>query len=91
MADSQPPQQLLEFPCSFAVKVMGLNENDYPAYVLAVGQKHVAGLDQRCISTRLSKNAKYIAVTLTFLAHNKEQIDNIYLELNASDRTKMAL
>jgi len=91
MGDSPQQEQLLEFPCSFAVKVMGLNDNDYPGYVLEVGQKYVAGLDRSCISTRLSKNEKYIAVTLTFLAHNKEQIDNIYLELNASDRTKMAI
>jgi len=91
MTKKQNNEQLLEFPCSFAVKVMGLNENDYPGFVLEIAQKHVAGLDRDCISIRPSKNGKYIAVTLTFLALNKEQIDNIYIELNASNRTKMAL
>ena len=81
----------IAFPCTFPLKVMGLNEQDYPGFVLAVGQKYVQGLDQSSIKTRLSKNGKYIAVTMTFLAQNREQIDNIYLELNASERTKMAI
>lgn len=89
MTDEKP--ELLEFPCSFALKVMGINADDYPGFVLEVAQKHVAGLDRDCISSRLSKNEKYVAVTLTFLAQNQQQIDNIYLELNASDRTKMAI
>lgn len=91
MTNKENQEQLLEFPCSFAVKVMGINDNDYPGFVLEVAQKYVAGLDRDCVSSRLSKNGKYIAVTLTFLAQSKEQIDNIYIELNASDRTKMAL
>jgi uncharacterized protein len=81
----------MKFPCTFPLKVMGLNKNDYPAYVLEVGQKYIQGIDQSNIKTRLSKSEKYIAVTLTFLATNKSQIDNIYLELNASDRTYMAI
>lgn len=89
--DSGDKMELMEFPCSFDVKVMGINTDDYPGFVLGVAQKHVAGLDRSAISSRLSKNEKYVAVTLTFLAQSREQIDNIYLELNASERTKMAL
>ncbi len=82
---------LMEFPCTFPLKVMGLNTDNYPDYVLSVAQKHINGIDECCVKTRLSKSEKYIAVTVTFLAQSKEQIDNVYLELNASDRTKMAI
>jgi putative lipoic acid-binding regulatory protein len=81
----------MTFPCSFPLKVMGLNENDYPAYVLEVGKKYIQGIDKTNIKTRLSKSEKYVAVTLTFLATDKAQIDTIYQELNASDRTYMAI
>jgi uncharacterized protein len=81
----------MEFPCTFPLKVMGLNEDDYSRFVLKVAKKYVNGIDESNIKTRASKNGKYIAVTLTFLAQNREQIDNIYLELNASERTKMAI
>jgi len=81
----------MEFPCTFPLKVMGLNKDNYPEFVLDTAKKYINGIDKSNLKTRLSKNEKYIAVTLTFLAQNKEQIDNIYLELNASDRTKMAI
>jgi len=81
----------MEFPCTFPLKVMGLNEDDYPGFVLDVGKKYINGIDESNIKTRESKNGKYIAVTLTFLAQSREQIDNIYIELNASNRTKMAI
>lgn len=89
--DQQTEELLMKFPCTFPLKVMGLNSDDYPGFVLSIAQKYINGLDDSCLKTRLSKNEKYIAVTVTFLAQNKQQIDNIYLELNASERTKMAI
>ncbi|MFK5894272.1 MAG: DUF493 domain-containing protein [Pseudomonadota bacterium] len=82
---------LMDFPCTFPLKVMGLNTDDYPGFVLDIAKKYINGIDKSNLKTRLSKNEKYIAVTLTFLAHSREQIDNVYLELNASERTKMAI
>ncbi len=87
----QTEQLVIDFPCTFPLKVMGLNKDDYPGFVLEIAKKHINGIDKSCLKTRLSKNKKYIAVTLTFLAHSKQQIDNVYLELNASERTKMAI
>jgi len=87
----QTEELVIDFPCTFPLKVMGLNTDNYPGFVLEVAKKYINGIDESCLKTRLSKNEKYIAVTLTFLAHNREQIDNVYLELNASDRTKMAI
>ncbi|MFK5984136.1 MAG: DUF493 domain-containing protein [Pseudomonadota bacterium] len=89
--NQEAEQLLMEFPCTFPLKVMGLNKDNYPAFVLATAQKHIMGLDQSCLKTRLSKSEKYVAVTITFLAHSKQQIDNIYLELHANKRTKMAI
>lgn len=81
----------MEFPCTFPLKVMGLNEDDYPGFVLEVGKKHVPEIDESCVRTRPSRNGKYIAVTLTFTAQSRQQIDNIYLDLHQNHRTKMAI
>lgn len=88
---SETDELQMEFPYTFPLKVMGLNEDNYPNFVLDVAKKYINGIDESHVKTRQSKNGKYIAVTLTFLAQSREQIDNIYLELNASERTKMAI
>ena len=83
--------KLMDFPCDFSLKVMGENINDYPAYVLSVCQKHVDGVTEKCVSTRLSSNSKYIAVTVKLIATSRKQLDELYIELNACKQTKMAL
>ncbi len=83
--------QLMHFPCDFSLKVMGENIDNYPDYVLSVCQQHVQGVSQSCLHTRPSRNGKYIAVTIKLVATSRKQLDDLYLELNAHERTKMAL
>lgn len=83
--------KLMTFPCDFALKVMGEDINDYPAYVLSICQKHVEGITQSCVHTRPSRNGKYIAVTVQLVANSRQQLDELYIELNAYEHTKMAL
>jgi len=83
--------KLMTFPCDFALKVMGENINDYSAYVLSICQKHVEGVTDSCVHTRPSRNGKYIAVTVQLVVTSREQLDDLYIELNAYEHTKMAL
>ena len=83
--------KLLHFPCDFALKVMGEDIDNYPAYVLSVCQKHVKGVTAQCVHTRPSRNGKYIAVTVQLVATSRQQLDDLYIELNAYKHTKMAL
>ncbi len=83
--------QLMHFPCDFSLKVMGENIDNYPDYVLSVCQQHVQGVSQSCLHTRPSRNGKYIAVTIKLVATSRKQLDDLYIELNAHERTKMAL
>ncbi len=89
--DSIDEDQLMTFPCDFALKVMGLNIDDYSAYVLSVCQKHVNDVTSDCVHTRPSRNGKYIAVTVQLIATSRQQLDELYIELNAYKHTKMAL
>lgn len=91
VSDSIDEDQLMHFPCEFALKVMGENTNNYPAYVLSVCQKHVAGVTESGLHTRPSSTGKYIAVTVQLLATSRKQLDDLYIELNSHQQTKMAL
>ncbi len=90
-SDSIDNDQLMNFPCDFDLKVMGDNRNDYPAYVLSVCQKHITGINETNMHTRLSSSGKYIAVTIKLVATSRKQLDDLYIELNNHKQTKMAL
>jgi len=91
MTNAVMDEERIDFPCHFPLKVMGLNQDDYPAFVLQVTQKHVQGISAADMHTRLSRNGKYIAVTITFDAQSREQLDALYRELNACERTRWTL
>jgi len=90
-SESIDEDQLMHFPCDFALKVMGENSNNYADYVLSVCQQHVEGVTKSCVHTRPSRNGKYIAVTVQLVATSRQQLDDLYIELNNHEQTKMAL
>lgn len=90
-SESIDEDKLMHFPCEFALKVMGEDIDNYSDYVLSVCQKHVQGVTDECVHTRPSRNGKYIAVTVKLVATSRQQLDDLYIELNAYKHTKMAL
>jgi len=90
-SESIDEDQLMHFPCEFALKVMGENQDSYEDYVLSVCQQHVAGVSKKDVHTRPSRTGKYIAVTVNLVVQSRQQLDDLYIELNAYKYTKMAL
>lgn len=78
------------FPCSFPVKVMGRNSEAFSSVVKDIFQKHVAPEPIAYFQT-LSRSGAYLSITATFIAHNKEQLDALYEELNAHKLVLMTL
>ncbi len=74
----------------FPLKVIGRNEADFEQFVVSVVQSHVP-LSERTVSSRLSKEGKFLAVTVTFMAESRAQLDAIYQELKDSGRVLVAL
>jgi uncharacterized protein len=74
----------------FPLKVIGRNEEDFEGFVVSVVQAH-APLSARTVATRLSHGDKYLAVTVTFVAESREQLDAIYQEFTDSGRVLTAL
>ena len=84
-------ETLLEFPCEFPVKAMGLTCDSLEISVIEIINRHVDNLSEGALRMKPSKNGKYTAITITITAHSKQQLDNIYIELTACEYVSMAL
>ena len=84
-------KQLLNFPCEFAIKVFGVASDEYEVEVITIIRKHSPELREDAIRSRLSKDGKYQALTITVHAVSKEQLDDIYNELSTNSHVLMAL
>jgi len=81
---------LIKFPCPFPIKVMGINADAFTSAVLAIFRKHLQ-LEEFTYSSRLSSSGKYISMTITFTAKNRDQLNAIYEELNSHELVVMTL
>ena len=89
--NQEPEDSLLEFPCRFPIKVMGLADRNFDLLVVELVRRHVPDLSEGAVKSRLSREGKYVSITVTINAQSREQLDNIYLELTGNDRVLMAL
>ena len=84
-------ETLLEFPCQFPIKAMGLSCDAFEIAVLEIINRHVSDLGEGAINSRASKNGKYTSMTITINAQSKQQLDDIYMDLTACEHVHMAL
>jgi putative lipoic acid-binding regulatory protein len=84
-------ESLLEFPCDFPIKMMGRDSPEFRATVRELVEKHTGPLDDDSIQSSLSRNGRFVSVTITVAAESREQLDNIYREVTAHDDVLMAL
>lgn len=71
--------ELLEFPCFFTYKVMGIADQKLPDQVVEVVQRYAPG-DYAPKVTTSSKN-RYHSISITIKALNIKQIETLYREL----------
>jgi hypothetical protein len=81
----------MDFPRVFPIKVMGANQDDFESLVLAIIQKHASVAEKEVVVSRVSRNGRFISLTVRVNAENQEQLDNIYRELSAHERVLMLL
>jgi putative lipoic acid-binding regulatory protein len=89
MSDEQ--ETLLEFPCQFSVKAMGLAAADFDSIVVQIVRRHAPDMGEGSVRVRPSSGGKYLSVTVTFEATSKDQLDAIYQDLTDHDRILMSL
>ncbi len=81
MTESEP-DKLLQFPCSFPIKMMGRADAAFSDTAVGLVERHVGKVAADAIQTSESRNGNFLSVTVTIDAKNQEQLDNIYNDLN---------
>ncbi len=82
---------LLEFPCEFSIKAMGLASPNFPDLVVALIAHYVPDLEGARVEQRTSSTGKYLSVTVVFQAQDRLQLDNVYRELSGHPQVLMVL
>ncbi|MGY8813251.1 MAG: YbeD family protein [Gammaproteobacteria bacterium] len=82
---------LFIFPCTFPIKAMGKSDKDFDTLVVSLIRKHCTNINKSDVQKKLSNGGKYMSVTVTIQADNREQLDKIYIELTSDSRILYAL
>ena len=91
MADSASQDTLLEFPCAFPLKIMGLADAALAQTALTIVQRHAPDFDGSTMEMRASSGGKYVSLTCTINATSKPQLDALYRELSGHPLVKVVL
>jgi putative lipoic acid-binding regulatory protein len=84
-------ETLLEFPCDFPLKIMGVSSSDFADAVVEVVRRFAPDFDPATVEMRASSGGKYVSLTCTVNATSKTQLDNLYRELTAHPLVKVVL
>lgn len=90
MIDNQE-ETIIEFPCKFPIKAMGVSEDGFDILVVDIVRRHVSDLTENAVKSRTSQGGKYISITVEVVAESKQQLDKIYLDLTAHEKVLWAL
>ena len=93
ISPSTPPSDkpLIEFPCAFPIKVMGLNQADFVQIMVAVVRQHDPEFDAATVVVRESSGGKYQGLTITVTATSQNHLDDIYRALTSHPLAKYVL
>ncbi len=72
---------LFEFPTEYPLKVAGKNVPGFEKTVIEIVSRHVLDFDHATVTARESKGGKYLAVSVSFVAQSKVQLDALYQDL----------
>ncbi|MEF8751402.1 MAG: DUF493 domain-containing protein [Candidatus Accumulibacter necessarius] len=88
---SDERESLLEFPCSFPLKIIGLAGDVMARGVLEVVLRHAPDFEAATMETRSSSAGRYLSLTCTINATSRAQLDALYRELSSHPLVTMVL
>ncbi len=89
--DESDKPSLLTFPCVFPMKVMGRREDGFAQTVSEIVLRHANDFRPETIEMRMSKNGRYLSLTVTINAKSRAQLDALYSELSRHPKVMMVL
>ena len=82
---------ILEFPCTFPIKIMGRRQDGFAQAILDIVVRHAPDFDAGTLEMRASSAGNYLSLTATVNASSREQLDDLYRELVAQPMVAMVL
>ena len=89
--DNPRRDSLIDYPCAFPIKVMGLKVEGFVHAMTEVAERFDPSFDASTIELRPSKGGNYLGVTLTVHATSREQLDDLYRALTSHPMVKVVL
>jgi len=86
-----PEESALEFPCTFPIKMMGRDTPDFRALARALVENHAGTVVDSAVQATLSRNGRFVSITVTITAMSQQQLDDIYRDVSSHDDVLMAL
>lgn len=84
-------ETLIDFPCDFAIKVMGAARPEFHSCIENIAKKHDPEFIPEETKQKNSKTGKYVSLTLNIHAKDKPQLDALYQELSDNELVLWAL
>ena len=84
-------ESAIEFPCEFPIKMMGRDTPDFRQTMRALVEGHVGDVDETRVQSIISRNLRFVSVTITITATSQQQLDAIYRDVSAHDDVLMVL
>ena len=82
---------LIDYPCDFPIKVMGLKVEGYIDAMSYLVRQFDPDWTEDRLETRESAGGKYLSLTFTVRATSREQLDELYRTLSSHPMAKVVL
>lgn len=86
-----PEQSLIEYPCHFPIKVMGMQVDGFEEAIVQVARQFDPGFDHTTVEHRPSSGGKYLGLTISVWVTNREQLDELYRTLTTHPMVRVVL
>jgi len=91
MSESSEKESLIKFPCTFPIKIVGVNVPEFYNTVCAIAKKHDQSFCEERVKSRLSKTGKYRSLTINVYVTQRPTLDAVYQGLTDCELVKWAL
>lgn len=84
-------ESLLEFPCSFPIKMMGRDQDSFRRIAVEIVERHAGKVAEDAVTVSSSRKGNFLSITITILAKSQDQLDRLYNDLSSHDEILVAL
>jgi len=81
----------IQFPCSYPIRIIGIDGDDFARRVLEVVRQHAEGVSPDEIGLRRSSHGRYISVAVTLIATGEPQLKALHKDLLKIPSVKLVL